>query len=529
MDYPQEAVSKEKKEAYDLEKSTITALTQATGGVEDVNLASLGLRGEAVRDIGLLAIIAAGWNICVSWAGISATLALSIMSGGSVTLLYGVIVIFVTVGCSALSLAEMSSVWPTAGGQYHWTNILAPKAWSRSLSYWCGSANLFGWIATSAGVAIIPPQLIAAIVISYDPSYVVERWHIFLMFQALNVSFTLYNIFLLKRAAWIHDVGFVIGLVGFFVIFITCLVRSPTKQSSEFVWATFQNNSGWSSDGVVFLTGLVNANYIYSGVDGAIHLAEECKNAARAVPQALMSTIIIGFVTSFAFVVGMVYSMQDFEAVLNTPTGVPIYELWIQATRSRGIATFFLVILISCGFFALIGCLQTASRLCYSLARDNGLVGAIYLCKIHPRLGVPMWALLANSAVVFAIGCVYLGSTTAFNAMIGTGLILQQLSYAFPAALLMYQRRASKYLPADRFFRLGNLFGWTANAVTVAFAFLVLVFFCFPTVMPVTAGNMNYASVVLGAMAIFATANWIGYARARYEGPRLPDELVVRE
>jgi choline transport protein len=81
----------------------------------------------------LLAIIGAGWNICNSWAGISATLALSIMSGGSVTLVYGVIVIFIVVGSSAISLAELASVYPTAGGQYHWTNILAPKAWSRSL------------------------------------------------------------------------------------------------------------------------------------------------------------------------------------------------------------------------------------------------------------------------------------------------------------------------------------------------------------------------------------------------------------
>ena len=48
-------------------------------------------------------------------------------------MVYGVIVIFVTVGFSALSLAELASVYPTAGGQYHWTNIMAPERWSRSL------------------------------------------------------------------------------------------------------------------------------------------------------------------------------------------------------------------------------------------------------------------------------------------------------------------------------------------------------------------------------------------------------------
>jgi choline transport protein len=96
----------------------LIAATEGIGTVDDINLEHLGIHEETTRDIGLIAIIGAGWNICNSWAGISATLALSIMSGGSVTLVYGVIVIFVVVGSSALSMAEMASVWPTAGGQY---------------------------------------------------------------------------------------------------------------------------------------------------------------------------------------------------------------------------------------------------------------------------------------------------------------------------------------------------------------------------------------------------------------------------
>jgi choline transport protein len=60
---------------------------------------------------------------------------------------------------------------------------------------------------------------------------------------------------------------------------------------------------------------------MYAGIDGAIHLAEECKNAAVAVPQALMSTMIIGFVTSFAFAVVMLYCTNDLEAAVETETG----------------------------------------------------------------------------------------------------------------------------------------------------------------------------------------------------------------
>ena len=102
-----------------------------------------------------------------------------------------------------------------------------------------------------------------------------------------------------------------------------------------------------------------------------------------------------------------------------------------------------------------------------------------------------MWAIVFNAGVVFIIGCIYLGSSTAFNAFIGTGLILQHVSYAFPALLLLYRGRAGSWLPESRKFRLPGAIGWTANLTTVGLAVLVLVFYNFPTVMPVTGSNMS--------------------------------------
>lgn len=312
----------------------------------------------------------------------------------------------------------------------------------------------------------------------------------------------------------------VLSLAGFFTIFVTCLSLSSPKQPSDFVWSTFQNNSGWTSDGIVFLTGLVNPNYIYSGLDGAIHLAEECKNAAHAVPRALMSTVIIGFVTSFAFAVAMVYSIGDFDAVVGTATGVPIYELWFQATRSDVAATVFLIVLLLCGIFALAGSMQTSSRLTWAFGRDDALIWSSKFGHISERWGVPIYALLFNSAVIFIIGCIYLGSTTAFNAMISTGLILQQVSFCFPVGCLMYRGRSAEFLPASRSFKLGP-FGWAANSLTLIMGVLVLIFYNFPYIMPVTSSNMNYACVVLGAMGIFSLLNWFLHASKHYHGPRI--------
>lgn len=74
-------------------------------------------------------------------------------------------------------------------------------------SYCCGAINLLGWIATAAGFVITTAQLITGLATFMHPTYTIEAWHVFLIFQLMNVIFILYNMFLIKRTLWIHDVG----------------------------------------------------------------------------------------------------------------------------------------------------------------------------------------------------------------------------------------------------------------------------------------------------------------------------------
>ena len=117
--------------------------------------------------------------------------------------------------------------------------------------------------------------------------------------------------------------------------------------------------------------------------------------------------------------------------------------------------------------------------------------GSRFFGHIHPKLNVPVWSLIANNATVFIIGCIFLSSSVAFNAFIGTGLILQQVTYAIPAAVLMLQRSSSSLLPKNRPFKLYGVLGWVANLLTVAFAVVVLIFYNFPVVLPITGSNMS--------------------------------------
>lgn len=62
--------------------------------------------------------------------------------------------------------------------------------------------NIFSWIAISAGVAVIAPQALMALVIHNDPSFTLKAWHVFLIYQAVNLLCLLHNIYTIRRTMW---------------------------------------------------------------------------------------------------------------------------------------------------------------------------------------------------------------------------------------------------------------------------------------------------------------------------------------
>lgn len=48
--------------------------------------------------------------------------------------------------CMIASMAEMASMAPTAGGQYHWVSEFAPPSIEKQLSYVVGWSSWLGWV-----------------------------------------------------------------------------------------------------------------------------------------------------------------------------------------------------------------------------------------------------------------------------------------------------------------------------------------------------------------------------------------------
>ena len=89
--------------------------------------------------------------------GVSIAMVTGINSGGPVLLFYGIIIIAIISTCVGISLSELSSALPNAGGQYFWTNELASRRYAKFSSYltgwfsWAGA--IFSCSSTSLGVA----------------------------------------------------------------------------------------------------------------------------------------------------------------------------------------------------------------------------------------------------------------------------------------------------------------------------------------------------------------------------------------
>lgn len=159
------------------------------------------------KTIGPLNMIALCFNICSSWAGLSTSAQIALLQGGPVTLIYGTIAITIIYLCISLILAELASVYPLAGGQYHFSSVLAPEYINKSVSYTCGFITVFQWVSMGAAVLVITATQIMALVDYFHPGGEGHAWQLFLIYEALGIIILMYNLFALRKLPVTHTLG----------------------------------------------------------------------------------------------------------------------------------------------------------------------------------------------------------------------------------------------------------------------------------------------------------------------------------
>lgn len=488
---------------------------------DDREMAYFGKRQQLKRNFGFLSIAGFVCSLLSTWEGMFAVFLYGFQNGGPAGLVYGYIFCFFGTLCTVASLAEMSSMMPLSGGQYHWVSILAPKSHAKFLSYMTGWLTVIGWQAGQASVAFLCATLVQALVILNHPTYVPERWQATLIFYAVLAVVLFVNTYLARWLPKIEGLVLCIHILGFFGVLIPLVYLAPHGKASD-VFATFVNGGGWSTDGISFFIGLITSVFSFLGADSACHMSEEIHNASTVVPWAMITTILLNGALGFALLIALLFCLGDINDALTSPTGFPFIEIFRQATNSNSAATGMTCIIVIIMFAAAIGIMATASRLLWAFARDHGVPGSAYLSRVHEPTALPLYSILVSAIISLLLALINIGSTAAFNSIVSVNVAAFFTSYMIPIVLIL-KKRLRRDPIKDKIhwgpWRMGPILGPIVNVAGLIYSMITMFFSFWPNTQVVTPVTMNWSCVIFAAAIIYSVVFYMIWGKHSYKWP----------
>lgn len=255
--------------------------------------------------------------------------------------------------------------------------------------------------------------------------------------------------------------------------------------------------------------------YTMIGYGMVASMCEEVPNPQREVPKALVLSVLAAGITGLVYLIPILFVLPDVSLLLSVANGQPIGLLFKIVTGSAAGGFGLLFLILGVLFFAGVGAITAASRCTYAFARDSAIPGHRIWSRVHQWLDVPLNAILLTTVVNAVLGCIYFGSSAAFNSFTGVCTVCLSTSYGLPVLVSVIRgRRSVRGSP----FSLGK-FGLLINLITIGWIGFSIVIFCMPVAIPVTASSMNYASVVFAGFASISLFWYVAYGRKHFHGP----------
>ena len=391
--------------------------------------------------------------------------------------------------------------------------------WGRLIGYYAGYWNLLGWVFGSASASIIVANLGVHLYRVYHPDFESKPWMVFVAYTIMIWVGALIVCYGNRFMPLISTAGIFFIIAGVFITIVVCAAMPghggrPPHASSSFVWKEWTAELGYP-DGFVFVIGMLNGAVSVGTPDLVVHLAEEIPRPHANVPKAVAIAMAIGFVTGFFYLIAVLYAINDLDSVAKS--AFPIGEIYAQATGTRAGTTGLLFILLVPMFLTALSSNIATGRGLWTLARDGATPFSGFLSKVSQTRGMPFNATIACAVLNTLLGCLYLGSTTAFNSILGSFVILTTASYT--AAILpnlLTGRKNIRYGP----FHMKGASGFIMNGIACAYMIVFCIIFCFPYYLPTSAQTMNYNSLIFGGLTLFVTLWYFGGGRKGYKGPQ---------
>jgi hypothetical protein len=251
--------------------------------------------------------------------------------------------------------------------------------------------------------------------------------------------------------------------------------------------------------------------------DCVSHLAEEIPRPRVNIPKAILAQYVVGFITAFCYVVTIFYSVNDLDSLFSNPWPFPLAELYRQSTNSVAGSLGLLIVIFLPTFCTNIGCYITTGRMLWTLGRDGATPWSSWIGRVNHQRESPLNATLTCAVLNTILGLVYIGSSTAFSAFVGSFIVLASLSYlAFILPNIFSRRRHVIKGP----FTMPSPVFYTVASIASGYMCVWIVIYCFPFAVPFTATTMNYTSVMTGGCTILLGAWYLWIRNKGYVGPR---------
>lgn len=476
---------------------------------------------ELERKLTVTSVIGLGFTVMGVPFGLSLTLWISLMCGGNVTLLYGWgVVLFFSI-MVVLSLSEIISKYPSAGGVYHMSAILLGEKYSRLSSFMTGWLLLIGNWTYAVLVMFAGSQFMLSVLGLRDLTYKENVFLVLLVYMVVLlacgfINYRFYQHLERINKACIYWTIYTVLAIDFMLMFYSRLHNSATEILTDFD----NSRSGWP-DVMAFIVGLQAGSFTVLGYGMIFSLSDEVKNPEHNMPKGAILAILMATVVGFIFIIPILTIIPDMGQLLDHNSSVmPIDLVFKIATESYIILTLLAVLLIGTVLFQLIGALTTASRTTYALARDGGLPFREMFVSIDNvrEYKMPKNALFLLMVVMAAVLLLALLSSLAFSAFLGASVISLALANGIPIFIsMLHKRKKVKGLV----FRL-RYFGWIVNFLAVLWVFALVGILCLPPVIKnLTLSSMNWASAVFVGFVLFATTGWFVWGRNGFLGPEL--------
>ncbi|KAK9902713.1 hypothetical protein WJX75_003543 [Coccomyxa subellipsoidea] len=507
------------KGSYTGSRSTIVSgLTKEEGQMGtprdsgEARLHLLGYKQELRREFGFLTSTCSSLGLMAFSSGLTGFFAIAYMSGGPVSVVWGWIVVAIMNIVVALSMAEIVSEYPIAGGPYFWCLELLNNDPKYLLIGWCtGWMNVLGQFALTAFNALLLARHVATM-------WLLLNDHVFAPLETLLV----YAIVLLlagfvsttstrgmQRFALAAGVFLVCSGV---VIVVVLPVVAPTHQTAAFVFTRFDTEdkavTGVPNVAYLFLVGMLTAQGTFIGYEAPAQFAEETKRSDATVPRAIVVSVIANAVLGFCYLMAVLFSIQGVGVSLDGEAngylvGQIFYDCFMARFGSGAGAVVLLAIPMITTFNATVLSLATNARMLWAFARDGGVPLSRVWSAVHGCTGTPVNAVWAMSALAFLLGLPMLYSLDVFQALASINSVGLYTSYAVPILLRMLRRGSFQAGP----FQLGR---WQlpVNLAAISWVVTSTVSFIIPCSYPVSFSIFNWTPVTVGAALLLVLAAW---------------------